>query len=139
MGRPFQAEARRRQRPIAQAIGQRSGRGATPASAAKESAAPCNEGSSPRSRRARASATLAGRLLRYLIERSIEDGRTEFTNREIRLAEGIKLPDFKDNLETRLLLLRRRLEDKGFPMRIEPIERGRFRLVLAGRPILTPR
>lgn len=82
---------------------------------------------------------VAGRLLRHLIERSVADGRTEFTNREIRLAEGIGLPDFKDNLETRLLLLRRRLDDKGFPMRIEPTGRGRFRLVLGGSPILTSR
>lgn len=82
---------------------------------------------------------VAGRLLRYLIERAIADGRSDFTNREVRLADGIMLPDFKDNLETRLLLLRRRLDEKGFPVRIEPTGRGRFRLVLAGRPVLTSR
>ncbi|MFD1809945.1 hypothetical protein ACFSHQ_23570, partial [Gemmobacter lanyuensis] len=42
------------------------------------------------------------------------------------------MPDFKDNLETRLLLLRRRLEEKQAPLRLERIARGRLRLDVAG-------
>ena len=49
---------------------------------------------------------VAGRLLVYLLRRHLAEGRLEFSNREIRLAPELRLPDFKDNLETRLLLLR---------------------------------
>ncbi|WP_111558769.1 hypothetical protein [Paracoccus sediminilitoris] len=53
---------------------------------------------------------VAGRLLVYLLERYLVEGRAEFSNREIRLAAELRLPDFKNNLEARLLLLRQRLE-----------------------------
>ncbi|MBL0374528.1 GAF domain-containing protein [Rhizobium sp. KVB221] len=79
---------------------------------------------------------VAGRLLAYLIDRSISEGRSEFTNREIRLTEALRLPDLKDNLETRLLLLRRRLEAKGFPIQIVHVGRGRIRLDVAGTPTI---
>ncbi|RDJ20373.1 GAF domain-containing protein [Bosea caraganae] len=79
---------------------------------------------------------VAGRLLVFLLERSMAEARTEFTNREIRLASELKLPEFKDNLETRLLLLRRRLDEKRLPVRLEQIARGRIRLCVTGRPII---
>lgn len=77
---------------------------------------------------------VAGRLLVYLLERYLFEGRVEFSNREIRLAPDLRLPDFKDNLETRLLLLRQRLEEKGCPVRLVRVGRGLVRLQLSHRP-----
>lgn len=80
---------------------------------------------------------IAGRLLHYMLEQSIARGRVEFTNREIRLDSQLRLPEIKDNLETRLLLLRRRLDERGFPIRIERLARGRIRLQCDGEVTLS--
>lgn len=75
---------------------------------------------------------VAGLLLRQMLHWHQTEGRDVFTNRELRLALGARMPDIKDNLETRLLLLRRRLEEKGTALRLERAGRGQVRLVLAG-------
>ncbi|KEA65663.1 Adenylate cyclase [Marinobacterium lacunae] len=77
---------------------------------------------------------VAGAILWYLLSRHAEQGRTEFSNRELRLAQAIPLPDITDNLDARLLLLSRRLQERCAALSLEKSGRGRFHLVLR-RPV----
>lgn len=78
---------------------------------------------------------VAGAVLWKLLRDHAASGRTEFTNRELRLAAAeIGLPDVGDNLEARLVLLTRRLVDRQASVRLEKTGRGRFRLLVA-RPL----
>jgi hypothetical protein len=77
---------------------------------------------------------VAGGILWRLLRNYDETGRSDFSNREIRLDQTLELPDIKDNLEARLILLRKRLEERCDYLRIEKTARGRFRL-LVDRPL----
>jgi len=79
---------------------------------------------------------VAGRLLFHFLADFVETGRREFTNREMRLDPRLRLPELKDNLETRLILLRRRLEERQAPVRIVRLGRGLIGLEVAGSPML---
>jgi adenylate cyclase len=71
---------------------------------------------------------VAGAIFRKLVRDFLVEGRTDFTNRELRLDPSIRLPDITDNLEARLILLVRRLQERGPDIQIEKTGRGRFHL-----------
>ena len=77
---------------------------------------------------------VAGAVLWKLLRDHAQHGRTEFSNRELRLAPDIRLPEVGDNLEARLVLLTRRLVDRQACVRLEKTGRGRFRLCVT-RPL----
>jgi hypothetical protein len=79
---------------------------------------------------------VAGAIFWKLVRELAASGRGDFSTRELRLAGAeIGLPDAPaDNLDARLLLLRRRLAERDAPARIEQTGRGRYRLV-ARRPL----
>ncbi len=76
---------------------------------------------------------VAGSIFHALVSDYLATGRTEFSNKELRLDPRAKLPDLSDNLEARLILLARRLDERDAGVRIEKSGRGRFRLCVSRR------
>jgi hypothetical protein len=66
--------------------------------------------------------------LRKILRQYIDSQRTEFSNRELRMDSSLGLPPVKDNLESRLILLRKRLAQKCPDIRLVAATRGHFRL-----------
>jgi adenylate cyclase len=80
---------------------------------------------------------VAGRALAAMVEEFERSGRTTFSNRELRLNPTLELSPGKDNLEARLLTLRRRLELRDDPVRLHKVGRGRLRLALDTEVVVT--
>jgi hypothetical protein len=79
---------------------------------------------------------VAGRILWSLLLQHRDEGRVEFSNREARLDPSLELPSFRDNFESRLVLLKRRLHERGAPLQIERTGRGRFDVVVTATLML---
>jgi len=78
-----------------------------------------------------------GRILWKLLREHAATGRIAFTNRELRLDEQLGLPAGNDNLEARLLVLRKRLTAAGCGIQLERVGRGRLELRMTGPATLS--
>jgi len=72
-----------------------------------------------------------GRILWKLLREHAADGRTSFTNRELRLDEHLGLPAGNNNLEARLLVLRKRLAALDCGVILDRVDRGRLALTVS--------
>lgn len=73
---------------------------------------------------------VAGAILWKLLQTQAATGRCDFSNRELRAASDLGLPEISDNLEARLVLLQRRLAERCSAIALEKAGRGLLRLCL---------
>jgi adenylate cyclase len=73
---------------------------------------------------------VAGAILWALLSDFATRQRTSFTNKGLRLDSRIRLPGVSDNLEARLVLLQRRLDERAAGIHINKTGRGRFSLAV---------
>lgn len=73
---------------------------------------------------------VAGAILWALLNDFVSRRRTSFTNKGLRLDSRIRLPGVSDNLEARLVLLQRRLDERRAGIHLNKTGRGRFSLAV---------
>lgn len=73
---------------------------------------------------------VAGAILWKLLQLQATQGRSDFSNRELRAMPDLGLPEWSDNLEARLVLLQRRLAERCPQIALEKTGRGQLRLCL---------
>jgi hypothetical protein len=73
---------------------------------------------------------VAGRILFAMLTEYQRSGRVRFSNRERRLNRDIGLPAGHDNLDARLVTLRRRLAERGDPFQLQSVGRGQLELIV---------
>jgi adenylate cyclase len=76
---------------------------------------------------------VAGRILYAMLTEYQRSGRVRFSNRELRLNRDIGLPAGNDNLDARLVTLRRRLAERGDPFQLQHTGRGQLELIVTSR------
>ncbi|MEQ6291799.1 GAF domain-containing protein [Vogesella sp. GCM10023246] len=78
---------------------------------------------------------VAGAIFWKLVHCYCAEQRRQFSNRELRLMPDLGLPEISDNLEARLVLLQRRLQERQACVQMLKTGRGRFVLQVS-QPLL---
>ena len=71
---------------------------------------------------------IPGRILARVLAEHLATGRSQFSNKELRLDRTIELPAGNDNLDARLLVLCKRLSERDGFIAVERLGRGRIEL-----------
>jgi adenylate cyclase len=78
-----------------------------------------------------------GRILAKMLSEYSVHGRRTFSNKELRLDRSLELPVGNDNLEARLLVLRKRLAEHENGVRLDRVGRGQLELRVTGSISIT--
>lgn len=75
---------------------------------------------------------VAGAVLWWALRQRQATGREQFSYHELRMDGSLRLPEHRDNLSARLILLRERLEARCPLIAVDRVGRGRFSIAVRG-------